>query len=172
MSNALGFRIVRTPYPAASKMTGVVVQKVRDDGRAGPVVGDEATLWDALQQAEGRIATMTSALDQQTAATIDAEKRVEEVSASYASSRKVWDEQEAKCCEAQEALRSKLQEADQREADMLRHTDHLKEELKDEMQARLAAEKALDELKAQIALDQVNRDNEAAATPHKGKTKR
>lgn len=47
----LGFKIVRTPYPSSSKMKGTVVQKVRDDGRSGAVVGDEALLWDALQEA-------------------------------------------------------------------------------------------------------------------------
>lgn len=47
----LGFKIVRTLYPARSGITGVVVQKVRDDGRIGAVVGDEASLWDALQEA-------------------------------------------------------------------------------------------------------------------------
>lgn len=47
----LGFKIVRTPYPKTSRMTGTIVQKVRDDGRRGAVVGDEALLWDALQEA-------------------------------------------------------------------------------------------------------------------------
>lgn len=51
ISMALGFRIVRTPYPPSSRMTGIVVQKIRDDGRVGQVVGDEALLWDELQKA-------------------------------------------------------------------------------------------------------------------------
>lgn len=48
---SLGFEIVRIPYPPSSRVTGIVVQKIRDNGLSGPVVGDEEKLWDALQQA-------------------------------------------------------------------------------------------------------------------------
>lgn len=51
MATDLGFQIVRTPYPERSGLTGTVVQKIRDDGRVGPVVGDEALLWDAREEA-------------------------------------------------------------------------------------------------------------------------
>lgn len=47
----LGFRIVRTPYAPQSRLTGTVVQKIRDDGRVGVAVGDEERLWIAWQEA-------------------------------------------------------------------------------------------------------------------------
>ncbi len=58
----LGFKIVRTSYPARSGMTGVVIQKIRDDGRVGAVVGDEAKLWDALQETQTRLASALQAI--------------------------------------------------------------------------------------------------------------
>jgi hypothetical protein len=75
----LGFKIVRTPYPASSKMTGVVVQKVRDDGRIGHVVGDEALLWDALEEKSAKLAQVLEALKQETQARLDAEKERDEL---------------------------------------------------------------------------------------------
>lgn len=75
----LGFRIVRTPYPPSSRMTGVVVQKVRDDGRSGGVVGDEALLWDCLQEARQKLTQVLQALKDETEARLEAERQRDEL---------------------------------------------------------------------------------------------
>lgn len=75
----LGFKIERTPYPAASRMTGFVVQKVRKDGRVGSVVGDEANLWDALQEALEELRVVRLELSATIEDKLDAEKRCAEL---------------------------------------------------------------------------------------------
>lgn len=78
---ALGFRIERVPYHPSSGLTGEMVQKVRDDGRVGPAVGDEALLWDHLKAASSDLdemreknAHLAAALRDETTARLDAEK--------------------------------------------------------------------------------------------------
>ena len=47
----LGFRIERRPWPEESGMAASPPRavKIRDDGRMGDCVGDEAALWDEIE---------------------------------------------------------------------------------------------------------------------------
>ncbi len=84
----LGFRIVRTPYPPTARVTGIVVQKVRDNGLAGPVVGDEEKLWDALQLALLEAQDLKQALEKECACTRSLQSEIVELRAHAEKGRK------------------------------------------------------------------------------------
>lgn len=77
----LGFEIVRTPYDPRSGMIGEMVQKRRVDGRCGLTVGDEALLWDALQEARAIIADQQSTIALVANQRLAAEKERDELKA-------------------------------------------------------------------------------------------
>lgn len=85
------FQIVRTPYPPQSKMVGEVTQKIRPDGRVGPVVGDEALLWDALQESKADVRCLKEANAHLLQQYLESGQALESANAALAQLRQQYD---------------------------------------------------------------------------------
>ncbi len=127
----LPFRLEQTPYPPASGLTGAVVQKIREDGRIGPAVGDEWLLWQSLQDALRELHLAQKAAELETRARLRFQTDLEDARAALAEANRHLEQERTARLSAEsnlqleKAVRAADLEALRQERDDLRR--HLEE---------------------------------------------